>query len=367
MDGVATVLAGAGAAVTLRGLEKNYGGHGAVRGVSIDIRSGEFLTLLGPSGSGKTTTLMMIAGFEQPSAGELLIDGQSMLGVPPHRRNLGMVFQSYALFPHLTVAENIGFPLKQRGVPKAERMRQVEEALRLVQLPGLGGRNPRQLSGGQQQRVALARAIVFRPRLLLMDEPLGALDKQLRETLQLEMRRLHAELGITFVYVTHDQEEALTMSDRIAVMENGQVAQIGTPEDLYDRPANRFVASFIGESNFFPAVMRGIEQGRVVAEFGATRLQALAGSLPAAGAEIMLTTRPERLRFVDGAPPAPGENRLSVTVREAIFAGERCRYLLEAAGGTRLVLKEASGAAIRRRAAGETAEIGWAAEDTILV
>ena len=201
--------AGRGASVSLTDLEKSYDRVAAVAGVSLDIRSGEFLTLLGPSGSGKTTTLMMIAGFETPSAGDIAIDGRSVVAMPPYRRNIGMVFQNYALFPHLTVAENIGFPLKQRGVAKAERARLVGEALELVHLPGYGERYPRQLSGGQQQRVALARAIVFKPRLLLMDEPLGALDKQLRENLQLEMRRLHADLGITFIYVTHDQEEAL--------------------------------------------------------------------------------------------------------------------------------------------------------------
>ncbi len=219
--------AGRGASVSLADLEKSYDRVAAVAGVSLDIRSGEFLTLLGPSGSGKTTTLMMIAGFEMPTAGDIAIDGKSVVAMPPYRRNIGMVFQNYALFPHLTVAENIGFPLKQRGVAKAERAKLVGEALELVHLPGYGERYPRQLSGGQQQRVALARAIVFKPRLLLMDEPLGALDKQLRENLQLEMRRLHADLGITFIYVTHDQEEALTMSDRIAVMNEGLVAQVG--------------------------------------------------------------------------------------------------------------------------------------------
>ena len=233
-------------------------------GISLDIRSGEFLTLLGPSGSGKTTTLMMIAGFETPTAGDIAIDGRSVVALPPHKRNIGMVFQNYALFPHLTVAENIGFPLKQRGIDRAARARLVAESLELVRLPGYQARYPRQLSGGQQQRVALARSIVFHPRLLLMDEPLGALDKQLRESLQLEMRRLHADLGITFIYVTHDQEEALTMSDRVAVMHEGLIAQVGTPEDLYDRPCDRFVASFIGESNFLPGVVRGSEDGLVV-------------------------------------------------------------------------------------------------------
>jgi ABC-type Fe3+/spermidine/putrescine transport system ATPase subunit len=244
-----------GASVSLVELEKRFDTVGAVRGVSLEIQSGEFLTLLGPSGSGKTTTLMMIAGFKQPTAGDIAIDGSSVVAIPPYRRNIGMVFQNYALFPHLTVAENIGFPLKQRGVDRADRSRQVAESLAMVRLSGYEGRYPRQLSGGQQQRVALARAMVFRPRLLLMDEPLGALDKQLRESLQIEIRRLHAELGITFVYVTHDQEEALTMSDRIAVMNEGVVAQLGAPEELYNRPISRFVASFIGESNFLPGIV----------------------------------------------------------------------------------------------------------------
>ena len=357
-----------GASVTLSGLEKRYESIGAVRGVSIDIRSGEFLTLLGPSGSGKTTTLMMIAGFETPSAGDIAIDGRSVTALPPHRRNIGMVFQNYALFPHLSVGENIGFPLKQRGVPKAERARLVEEALAMVRLPGYGARQPRQLSGGQQQRVALARAIVFKPRLLLMDEPLGALDKQLRESLQLEMRRLHADLGITFIYVTHDQEEALTMSDRIAVMNEGRVAQIGAPEELYDRPGNRFVASFIGESNFLPATVRGREDGMILADCAGTLIRAASASPAATGEAVTLATRPERLRFVDGAWPAPPPaNRMPVTVTEAVFVGERCRYLLRAGDGTALVLKEPSSAATRRRMAGETAEVAWSVADTILV
>jgi spermidine/putrescine ABC transporter ATP-binding subunit len=359
---------GRGASVSLSALEKKFDRVNAVDGVSLDIRSGEFLTLLGPSGSGKTTTLMMIAGFETPSAGDIAIDGQSVVAMPPYRRNIGMVFQNYALFPHLTVAENIGFPLKQRGVAKAGRDRLVGEALDLVHLPGYGARYPRQLSGGQQQRVALARAIVFQPRLLLMDEPLGALDKQLRENLQLEMRRLHADLGITFIYVTHDQEEALTMSDRIAVMNDGKVAQVGPPEDLYDRPSSRFVAGFIGESNFLPAVVRGMEHDVVVAECEGAIVRAICPGRPAPGDKVTLTTRPERLRFADGmANPALTQNRLHVTVTEAVFAGERCRYMLEAPDGTSMVLKEPSSAAIRRRSVGERAEIAWSVADTILV
>ncbi len=364
---------GKGASVTLSNLEKTYdrasAAAKAVDGVSLDIRSGEFLTMLGPSGSGKTTTLMMIAGFETPTAGDIAIDGKSVVAMPPYRRNIGMVFQNYALFPHLTVEENVGFPLKQRGVPKAERARLVAEALELVHLPGYGARYPRQLSGGQQQRVAVARAVVFKPRLLLMDEPLGALDKQLRENLQLEMRRLHADLGITFIYVTHDQEEALTMSDRIAVMNDGKVAQVGTPEDLYDRPENRFVAGFIGESNFLPAVVRGVENDVVIAECDGALIRALCPGRPSSGEKVTLTTRPERLRFADSTwiGEQMPQNRLSVTVTEAVFAGERCRYMLQAGDGTSIVLKEPSSAAIRRRAVGERAEIAWSVADTILV
>ncbi len=364
---------GKGASVTLSNLEKTYDRAStaakAVDGVSLDIRSGEFLTMLGPSGSGKTTTLMMIAGFETPTAGDIAIDGRSVVAVPPYRRNIGMVFQNYALFPHLTVEENVGFPLKQRGVSKAERAKLVAEALELVHLPGYGARYPRQLSGGQQQRVAVARAVVFKPRLLLMDEPLGALDKQLRENLQLEMRRLHADLGITFIYVTHDQEEALTMSDRIAVMNDGKVAQVGTPEDLYDRPENRFVAGFIGESNFLPAVVRGLEGNEVIAECDGALIRALCPGRPTSGDKVTLTTRPERLRFADSAwiGEQMPQNRLSVTVTEAVFAGERCRYMLQAGDGTSIVLKEPSSAAIRRRAVGERAEIAWSVADTILV
>ena len=356
-----------GAVVSLRGLEKHFGGVGAVQGVSLDVAAGEFLTLLGPSGSGKTTTLMMIAGFETPTLGDITIDGKSVVGLSPHRRNIGMVFQNYALFPHLTVAGNIGFPLKQRGIGHAERGKMVAQALELVRLPGYGARYPKQLSGGQQQRVALARAIVFNPRLLLMDEPLGALDKQLRESLQLEMRRLHAELGITFIYVTHDQEEALTMSDRIAVMNDGRIAQLGQPESLYDRPSSRFVASFLGESNFLPGIVHGFQdEDFVVAECAGAMLRAVAASRPACGDKVMLTIRPERMRFAD-AGVGNGLNLIRTTVTEAIFAGERCRYLLQADDGTPMVLKEPSGAAVRRRSVGEMAEVAWSAADTVIV
>ena len=241
----------------------------AVDSVSLDIAPGEFLTLLGPSGSGKTTTLMMLAGFEIPSDGEIYVDDTAIAAIPPYKRNIGMVFQNYALFPHMTVGENIAFPLKMRGLSKSEIARMSKEALELVKLPGYEGRYPRQLSGGQQQRIAVARALVFNPRVLLMDEPLGALDKQLRESLQLEIKSLHDQLGVTIVYVTHDQQEALVMSDRIAVMNNGRIEQIGSPVALYDQPQSRFVASFIGESNFLSGRVLSCDGGRCLVEIAA--------------------------------------------------------------------------------------------------
>ena len=266
------------------------------------------------------------------------------------------------------VAPIIGFALKQRGVDRATRARLVDQSLELVRLLGYQARYPRQLSGGQQQSVALARSIVFRPRLLLMDEPLGALDKQLRESLQLEMRRLHADLGITFIYVTHDQEEALTMSDRIAVMNEGLIAQVGSLEDIYDRPCDRFVAAFIGESNFLTGVVRGLEDGLIVAEWAGRTVRGYAATVPWIGAEVTLSTRPERMRFVDTlAPEAARQNRLRATVTEAVFVGERCRYLCHGEGGLPIVLKEPSGAATRRRTVGETVDIAWSAADTVVV
>ncbi len=355
-----------GASVALCGIEKHYDSVGAVRGVSLDVRSGEFLTLLGPSGSGKTTTLMMIAGFETPNAGDIAIDGSSVLALPPYKRNIGMVFQNYALFPHLTAADNIGFPLKQRGIDRATRTRLVAASLERVHLSGYERRYPRQLSGGQQQRVALARAIVFHPRLLLMDEPLGALDKQLRENLQLEMRRLHADLGITFIYVTHDQEEALTMSDRVAVMNEGVVVQVGTPEDLYDRPCNRFVAAFIGESNFLSAVVRGIERNMLILDCAGTTIRAMALQTPTAGEGVTLAIRPERLRFADGTA-SMAENRIAITVTDMVFAGDCCRYLCHTDSGASLVLKQPSGSTGRRRHPGERADILWPAGDAVIV
>src|SRR5688572_11305539 len=244
---------GAGASVDLVNLRKLYGGVVALDTLTLSVKQGEFVTLLGPSGSGKTTTLMMIAGFEDPSAGDILVNGEPVVSRPPHRRNIGVVFQSYALFPHMTVAGNVGYPLRMRHVRRDDVRRRVAAALDLVQLGALGDRYPAQLSGGQQQRVALARALVFEPPLLLMDEPLGALDKKLREDLQLEIKRIHRDVGVTVIYVTHDQSEALTMSDRIAIMRAGRLEQYGAADELYERPATRFVAEFVGEATLLGA------------------------------------------------------------------------------------------------------------------
>ena len=349
-----------GAAVTLTGVEKFFDHTAAVRGVSLDIRPGEFLTLLGSSGSGKTTTLMMIAGFEKPSAGTIAIDGVMVQDLPPHRRGIGMVFQTYALFPHMTAGENIAFPLRQRGVDKATQRRLVRETLDLVRLPGHEDRYPRQLSGGQQQRIALARAIVFRPSLLLMDEPLGALDKQLRESMQREIRRLHQELGITFLYVTHDQEEALTMSDRIAVMNDGRIAQLGTPEDLYDRPADRFVASFIGESNFLTGVARGEDHGMAVIDHNNVMLRAPSSHPPRTGQKITVTIRPERMYF---KAPLPDSNTLRVRIIESSFTGECRRYVCDADGSQIVVKEQAS----LKRNPGDIVDLTWSPADTIVI
>ncbi len=247
----------AGAEISIRSLRKAFGSAVAVDDVTLTVVPGEFLALLGPSGSGKSTILMSIAGFESPTGGQILMDNVDCTHIPPYRRNVGMVFQNYTLFPHLSVLDNVAFPLKMRGLGKAERHAQAELALKSVHLAGYGARMPNQLSGGQQQRVALARAIVYKPRLLLMDEPFSALDKKLRQEMRLETKRLHAELGLTVVFVTHDQEEALTMADRVAVLKDGRLQQIGSPRDLYERPLNLFVAGFIGDMNFIPATFAG--------------------------------------------------------------------------------------------------------------
>ena len=344
----------AGASVVLDHVDKSFGAIAAVDDLSLAIEPNEFMTLLGPSGSGKTTTLMMIAGFEIPTGGEIYIDSRPILGLPPHRRNIGMVFQNYALFPHMTVAENIGFPLKQRGVDKAAITASVRAVLETVRLSGLEARYPRQLSGGQQQRVALARAIVFRPRVLLMDEPLSALDKQ---------------LGITFIYVTHDQREALVMSDRIAVINHGRIEQVGAPAELYDRPVNRFVASFVGESNFLNATAVGNEADTVVANLGGRRVRAVGNGPVAAGTPLILAVRPEKLWFARHKPALSEAdiNRISAVVLDVTLIGEMYRYLLETEFGAPLTLKQQHRYGAFTPGLSEPVIVEWSTRDTLVV
>jgi putative spermidine/putrescine transport system ATP-binding protein len=328
-------------AVRLGDLTKRYGDFVAVDGVSLDVRRGEFLTFLGSSGSGKTTTLNMIAGFDDPTSGEILLNGTPVGGLPPQRRNIGMVFQRYTLFPHMTVEQNVGFPLSVRGLAKAEIARRVRNTLQLVQLERFAVRKPSQLSGGQQQRVALARALVYEPQLLLMDEPLGALDKKLREEIQTEIRKLHHRLGVTILYVTHDQDEALRMSDRIAIFEHGRIVQVGSGEDLYHRPATEFVAGFIGNSNFL--------QGRVADGNGAVILDGGHGvALPKAetcntGDAIRVMIRPEEIQLAPSRPTAG--LALSVTVIERIFLGDTNTYRVAADGQPPLEIRQPLGQA----------------------
>jgi putative spermidine/putrescine transport system ATP-binding protein len=319
--------------VTFAGVQKTYDGVSlVVRQLDLEIRRGEFLTLLGPSGSGKTTTLMMLAGFESPTAGEILLDGQPITRTPPHKRNFGMVFQNYALFPHLRVADNVAYPLTVRKVPKAEIGQRVSKALAMVQLKGRDQAFPSQLSGGQQQRVALARALVFDPQLVLMDEPLGALDKQLREHMQIELKELHRQLGVTFVYVTHDQGEALTMSDRVAVFNDGEIQQIDAVEKLYETPANRFVAGFVGDSTLLQGTVGTADAHS--AELVLATGERLAGvnvnrALP--GSPIVASVRPERIEALF-TPPEHSGNTLQAAVNDVIYFGDHLRLRCALAG-----------------------------------
>jgi len=309
--------------VRFEGISKSYDGRTyAVRDLNLAIAPGEFLTLLGPSGSGKTTSLMMLAGFETPTEGRIWLEGRDVARVPPHRRGLGMVFQNYALFPHLTVGENVAFPLSVRRVAAAEIATRVGRALDMVRLTGLSERRPAQLSGGQQQRVALARALIYEPRLVLLDEPLGALDKQLREEMQDELKRLHATLAVTMVYVTHDQSEALTLSDRIAVFRAGSLEQLGTPRDLYDTPANAFVAGFIGESNRLGVT--ATEGGAV--RFGDVIIRGTPMTPLAPGTSVVLSLRPEHLTI--DPDPASHANQADAVVEALTYLGDHTRVRL---------------------------------------
>ncbi len=341
--------------VELRGLVKRYGATLALDGVSLGIRAGEFFTLLGPSGCGKTTTLRSVAGFVAPDAGDVLIDGARVNDVPPHRRRVGMVFQHYALFPHRTVTQNIAFGLRMQRVPKDEIFERAAEALALVQLPDHGGRYPRELSGGEQQRVALARALVTRPAVLLLDEPLGALDKKLRDHMKIELKRLQREVGITTIYVTHDQEEALTMSDRIAVMHRGRVEQIATPRTLYEAPATAFVASFIGNTN----LIHGHATGHGTVDCHGLKIATTGYAAP--DAPVTIALRPERVRLVTSESLS---NTHPMTITHVVYQGETVRYLLRSDSGLELQAVELGEV---RFTAGTRVHAAWAAEDARII
>jgi len=358
--------------VSLERITKQYDDIKAVDNVTLEIDEHEFLTLLGPSGSGKTTLLMILAGFVKPEKGMVLITGKDMTEIPPFKRNIGMVFQNYALFPHMTVFENIVYPLKMKRIPRAKARNMVAEALQMVQLQGFENRRPAQLSGGQQQRVALARAMVFRPPILLMDEPLGALDKKLREHMQLELKHIQEKSGITILYVTHDQEEALSMSTKIAVINEGRIEHMGTAMDLYNHPANAFVADFIGETNIFRAeVLRVDEDGAYISGPCIRRIRANAMKTVAVGQKVHLAVRPEKILFIEKEE----ENYCSYegVVEDIIYLGDITKYYVRLSGVSQderegvLVMKVQNrlGSIIQNR--GDRVKIGWNEMDATIV
>ncbi|NLY64221.1 MAG: ABC transporter ATP-binding protein [Alcaligenaceae bacterium] len=363
MPGSDTAQTDADILVRFRNIQKSYDGRSMiVKDLNLDIRQGEFLTLLGPSGSGKTTSLMMLAGFEMPTSGTIELAGRSLEAVPAYKRNIGMVFQNYALFPHMTVAENLAFPLKVRGMGKEEIKKRVEHGLSMVQLEKFGDRFPAQLSGGQQQRVALARALVFEPQLVLMDEPLGALDKQLREHMQFEIKRLHNKLGITVVYVTHDQGEALTMSDRVAVFNDGEIQQIDSPGELYERPLTSFVANFIGENNRSHGRIDSIENGfaKVVLDNGRQMQGVPASQALTAGDMVSVSIRPERVVINpgDGSVDQITEGE----ILEFIYFGDHVRLRLRLGENTHFIVKQPIAMVSQALKVGDHIRVGWARE-----
>jgi len=323
-------------AITLQGVSKRFGSHTAVHELDLGIRDGEFFSLLGPSGCGKTTTLRMIAGFEVPDTGRVLLHGEDVTDTQPNRRRVNMVFQHYALFPHMSIYDNVAFGLKMNHVPRGEHRERIESMLRIVELEGLERRRPRQLSGGQQQRVALARALVNTPTALLLDEPLGALDVKLRRQMQSELKRIQRELGTTFVYVTHDQEEALAMSDRIAVMSGGRVEQVGSPREIYDHPLTPFVADFIGSLNAVELVVAELVGDLAVGRYGdGERIVVAAGAGTRAGDAVRVAVRPERVRIDPLAVAAPEDgSRLGGRIAEVVYLGMFTQFQVETAAGT---------------------------------
>jgi putative spermidine/putrescine transport system ATP-binding protein len=353
------------AAVEFRDLSKSYGGVIAVDLVNLAIRSGEFLTLLGPSGSGKTTLLNIISGMVLPSSGSVLIGGQDVTQIPPRHRGLGMVFQNYALLPHMTVFDNIAFPLRIRKLSRAVIKREVMAVLSLVRLAEYGRRKPRELSGGQQQRVSIARCLVYKPKLILMDEPLGALDKKLRLQLQLEIKKIHEELGVTILYVTHDQEEALVLSDRICVMNNARIEQIGTPNDLYFRPSNEFVADFLGESNLIPARIESIKNGVAdVRTDDGSHLRAVAHTEFESQSRIKVLVRPEAVRISPRSEAR--EHGIEGIIQDRVFVGQATKYIV-AAGDLRVAAQLNSNSRTQTFVPGDQIWVDWSENDSIVL
>jgi putative spermidine/putrescine transport system ATP-binding protein len=350
--------------VRFENVQKSYDGQTlVVKNLNLDIAKGEFVTMLGPSGSGKTTTLMMLAGFETATHGEISLEGQSINFVAPHKRGIGMVFQNYALFPHMTVGENLAFPLEVRGMAKADRDVKIKHALDMVQMGAFANRRPAQLSGGQQQRIALARALVFDPKLVLMDEPLGALDKQLREHMQFEIKRLHDSLGVTVVYVTHDQGEALTMSDRIAVFNDGIIQQLASPSDLYERPGNSFVAGFIGENNKLPGVVESISGTRCMVRLATGEtIEATPVNVSQKGQKTLVSIRPERVEHHAGKT-VKGTHVIDAEVLEFIYMGDVFRTRLRVAGSEDFVMKSRNAQGEAPLQPGQKIKVGWHPSD----
>lgn len=349
--------------VSFQNVQKTYDGESLViKNLNLDAERGEFLTMLGPSGSGKTTVLLMLAGFETATHGEIILDGTSINNVPPHKRQIGMVFQNYALFPHLTVNENLAFPLQVRKLPKSEIEERVANALEMVQLGEFGSRRPMQLSGGQQQRIAVARALVFEPKIVLMDEPLGALDKQLREQMQYEIKDLHEKLEVTIVYVTHDQSEALTMSNRIAVFNDGIIKQLAAPSVLYEEPENAFVAQFIGENNTLSGKITSVDKKLCTVEMGqGDSLKALPVNINGVGSETMISLRPERVVVNPESGSYP--NEVSAEIKELIYLGDHIRSRMNVCGHDDFIVKIPNSANHAQLEPGNIVKVGWMAED----
>jgi len=361
-----STAADAPAKLTIRDLRKTYGPVVALEGASLELREGELLTLLGPSGSGKTTMLMIIAGLTQPDSGEVWIDSRLATYAPSYRRDIGMVFQNYALFPHLSVYENIAFPLRMRKVPEATIDKEVRRVLDLIQLADVGPRLPRALSGGQQQRIALARCIVYRPSIVLMDEPLGALDKKLRDQMKLEIKHLHTELGITVLYVTHDQEEAMILSDRVCLMNDARIEQLGTPDELYFRPRSVFAADFLGESNILAATVLGVEGGwATLRAADAMTVRAPAEPGLAVGERVRFMVRPENVALL--GPGESADNEATAALEEVILVGGVTKHYARLRDGTTVSATSLTGGPLRAVERGAAVRLGWTRERTVIL